>query len=102
TPSEAFVETLATQGGSTDIDNVCSVTNSCRHFEQAPSFLAAISFGTCVHSYPAMIGAKVARPDRTATGGVGDGAWGMSLAMASCNSHELPVRLLPKYTGSTG
>jgi sulfoacetaldehyde acetyltransferase len=32
---------------STDIGNVCSVANSYLHFETAPSFLAAMSFGNC-------------------------------------------------------
>ena len=63
---------------STDIGNVCSVSNSYLHFEDGPSFLAAMSFGNCGYSYPAMIGAKVGRPDRPAIAYVGDGAWGMS------------------------
>ena len=64
----------------TDIGNVCSVSNSYLHFDTAPSFLAAMSFGNCGYSYPAAIGAKVGRPDRPAIAYVGDGAWGMSLA----------------------
>src|SRR5574340_654451 len=64
---------------STDIGNVCSVSNSYLHFESAPSFLAAMSFGNCGYAYPAAIGAKVGRPDRPAIAYVGDGAWGMSL-----------------------
>ena len=64
---------------STDIGNVCSVSNSYLHFEQAPSFLAAMSFGNCGYAFPAAIGAKVGRPDRPAIAYVGDGAWGMSL-----------------------
>ena len=65
---------------STDIGNVCSVANSYLNFEHPQSFLAAMSWGNCGYAYPAMIGAKVGRPDRPAIAYVGEGAWGMSLA----------------------
>ena len=80
---------------STDIGNVCSVANSYLHFETAPSFLAAMSFGNCGYSYPAAIGAKVGRPDRPAIAYVGDGAWGMSLE----RSDDLRAR---KHSGDRG
>ncbi len=64
---------------STDIGNICSVSNSYLRFERAPSFFAAMSFGNCGYAYPTAIGAKVAAPDRPAIAYVGDGAWGMSL-----------------------
>jgi sulfoacetaldehyde acetyltransferase len=77
---------------STDIGNVCSVSNSYLHFDTAPSFLAAMSFGNCGYSYPTMIGAKVGRPDRPAIAYVGDGAWGMSLAeVMTCVRENIPV-----------
>jgi sulfoacetaldehyde acetyltransferase len=63
----------------TDIGNICSVSNSYLRFEQPNSFFAAMSFGNCGYAYPTAIGAKVARPDRPAFAYVGDGAWGMSL-----------------------
>lgn len=63
----------------TDIGNICSVSNSYLRFEQPQSFFAAMSFGNCGYAYPTAIGAKVARPDRPAVAYVGDGAWGMSL-----------------------
>ena len=47
---------------STDIGNVCSVSNSYLQFDGAPRFLAAMSFGNCGYAYPAAIGAKVGRP----------------------------------------
>lgn len=62
----------------TDIGNICSVSNSYLRFERAPSFFAAMSFGNCGYAYPTAIGAKVASPDRPAIAYVGDGAWGMS------------------------
>jgi sulfoacetaldehyde acetyltransferase len=64
---------------STDIGNICSVSNSYLRFDQAPSFMAAMSFGNCGYAYPTAIGAKVVSPDRPAIAYVGDGAWGMSL-----------------------
>lgn len=63
----------------TDIGNICSVSNSYLRFETAPSFFAAMSFGNCGYAYPTAIGAKVASPERPAIAYVGDGAWGMSL-----------------------
>ena len=63
----------------TDIGNICSVSNSYLRFERAPSFFAAMSFGNCGYAYPTAIGAKVAAPERPAIAYVGDGAWGMSL-----------------------
>lgn len=88
---------------STDIGNVCSVANSYLHFESAPSFLAAMSFGNCGYSYPAMIGAKVGRPDRPAIAYVGDGAWGMSLAeVMTCVRENIPVVAVVFNNGQWG
>ncbi len=88
---------------STDIGNVCSVANSYLHFESAPSFLAAMSFGNCGYSYPAMIGAKVGRPERPAIAYVGDGAWGMSLAeVMTCVRENIPVVAVVFNNGQWG
>ena len=77
---------------STDIGNVCSVSNSYLHFEEPRSFLAAMSWGNCGYALPAAMGAKVGRPDRPAIAYVGDGAWGMSLAeMMTCVRENIPV-----------
>jgi sulfoacetaldehyde acetyltransferase len=65
---------------STDIGNICSVSNSYLHFERPRSFLAAMTFGNCGYAYPTALGAKLAAPDRPVLAYVGDGAWGMSLA----------------------
>ena len=77
---------------STDIGNVCSVSNSYLHFEEPKSFLAAMSWGNCGYAAPAAMGAKVGRPDRPAIAYVGDGAWGMSIAETmTCVRENIPV-----------
>jgi sulfoacetaldehyde acetyltransferase len=63
----------------TDIGNSCSVSNSFLRFRHPRSFFAAMTFGNCGYALPAVMGAKVALPDRPAVAYVGDGAWGMSL-----------------------
>ena len=63
---------------STDIGNICSVSNSYLRFDRPRSMLAAMSFGNCGYAFPTVVGAKVAAPDRPAVAYVGDGAWGMS------------------------
>jgi sulfoacetaldehyde acetyltransferase len=77
---------------STDIGNICSVSNSYLRFEQPRSMLAAMSFGNCGYAFPAVIGAKVAAPDRPAVAYVGDGAWGMSFGeILTCVRENIPV-----------
>lgn len=63
---------------STDIGNVCSVSNSYLRFNTPKSFLAPMTFGNCGYSLPAVMGAKVAAPERPCVAFAGDGAWGMS------------------------
>ena len=77
---------------STDIGNICSVSNSYLRFEEAPSMLAAMSFGNCGYAFPAVIGAKVAAPDRPAIAYVGDGAWGICFnEILTCVRENIPV-----------
>ncbi len=77
---------------STDIGNVCSVSNSYLHFEEPGLFMAAMSFGNCGYAFPTAMGAKIGRPDRPAVAYVGDGAWGMALAeVMTCVREEVPV-----------
>ncbi len=77
---------------STDIGNVCSVSNSYLNFEEPKSFLAAMSWGNCGYAMPAAMGAKVGQPDRPAIAYVGDGAWGMSLTeVMTCVREQIPV-----------
>merc|ERR1719334_1293490 len=63
---------------STDIGNICSVSNSYLRFDQPASFFAAMAFGNCGYAFPAAMGAKIARPDRPSIAYIGDGARGMS------------------------
>ncbi|MFO1172209.1 MAG: sulfoacetaldehyde acetyltransferase [Hyphomicrobiaceae bacterium] len=77
---------------STDIGNICSVSNSYLRFKQAPSMFAAMSFGNCGYALPTIIGAKVAEPKRPAVAYAGDGAWGMSFGeILTCVREDIPV-----------
>ena len=77
---------------STDIGNICSVSNSYLRFEKPNSMFAAMSFGNCGYAFPCIIGAKVAAPDRPAVAYVGDGAWGMSFGETlTCVREKIPV-----------
>ncbi len=77
---------------STDIGNICSVANSYLRFNQPNSMFAAMSFGNCGYALPAIMGAKVAAPERPAIAYVGDGAWGMSMnEVLTCVREKIPV-----------
>ena len=77
---------------STDIGNICSVSNSYLRFERPRSMFAAMSFGNCGYAFPTIVGAKVAAPDRAAVAYVGDGAWGMSFGeLQTCVREKIPV-----------
>jgi sulfoacetaldehyde acetyltransferase len=77
---------------STDIGNICSVSNSYLRFNRPKSMFAAMSFGNCGYAFPAIIGAKVASPERPAVAYVGDGAWGMSFnEILTCVRENIPV-----------
>ena len=77
---------------STDIGNICSVSNSYLRFKNPNSFFAAMSFGNCGYAFPTIIGAKLAAPDRPAVAYVGDGAWGMSFGeILTCVRENIPV-----------
>ena len=77
---------------STDIGNICSVSNSYLRFRKPRSFFAAMSFGNCGYALPTIIGAKVAQPKRPAIAYVGDGAWAMSFGeVLTCVREGIPV-----------
>ncbi len=77
---------------STDIGNICSVSNSYLRFNKPNSFLAAMSFGNCGYAFPTAIGAKIAAPERPAVAYVGDGAWCMSFGeILTCVREDIPV-----------
>ncbi len=88
---------------STDIGNICSVSNSYLRFEQPRSMLAAMSFGNCGYAFPVACGAKVARPDRPAFAYVGDGAWGISLnELLTCAREKIGVTVVLFNNGQWG
>ena len=87
----------------TDIGNICSVSNSYLKFDRPNSMFAAMSFGNCGYAFPTAMGAKVAAPDRPAIAYVGDGAWGMSLAeIMTCVREEIPVVAVVFNNGQWG
>lgn len=87
----------------TDIGNICSVSNSYLRFKQPNSFFAAMSFGNCGYAYPTAIGARIGRPDRPAVAYVGDGAWGMSLMETlTAVREEIPVTAVVFNNGQWG
>jgi sulfoacetaldehyde acetyltransferase len=88
---------------STDIGNICSVSNSYLRFDRPRSMFAAMSFGNCGYAFPTIIGAKVAAPDRPAIAYVGDGAWGMSFGeLQTCVRENIPVTAIVFNNGQWG
>jgi sulfoacetaldehyde acetyltransferase len=88
---------------STDIGNICSVSNSYLRFDRARSMFAAMSFGNCGYAFPTIIGAKVGAMDRPAIAYVGDGAWGMSFGeLQTCVREEIPVTAVVFNNGQWG
>ncbi|HEY1326291.1 MAG TPA: sulfoacetaldehyde acetyltransferase [Casimicrobiaceae bacterium] len=88
---------------STDIGNICSVSNSYLRFERPRSMFAAMSFGNCGYAFPTIVGAKVAAPDRPAIAYVGDGAWGMSFGeLQTCVREQIPVTAVVFNNGQWG
>jgi sulfoacetaldehyde acetyltransferase len=88
---------------STDIGNICSVSNSYLRFAEPRSMFAAMSFGNCGYAFPTIVGAKVAAPDRPAIAYVGDGAWGMSFGeLQTCVREKIPVTAVVFNNGQWG
>jgi len=88
---------------STDIGNICSISNSYLRFDRPRSMFAAMSFGNCGYAFPTIIGAKVASPDRPAIAYVGDGAWGMSFGeIQTCVRENIPVTAVVFNNGQWG
>ena len=88
---------------STDIGNICSVSNSYLRFEEPRSMFAAMSFGNCGYAFPVICGAKVAAPDRPAIAYVGDGAWGISLnELLTCAREKIGVTVVVFNNGQWG
>jgi sulfoacetaldehyde acetyltransferase len=88
---------------STDIGNICSVSNSYLRFDEPRSMFAAMSFGNCGYAFPVICGAKVAAPDRPAIAYVGDGAWGISLnELLTCAREKIGVTVVVFNNGQWG
>jgi len=88
---------------STDIGNICSVSNSYLRFNEPRSMFAAMSFGNCGYAFPTIIGAKLAAPDRPAIAYVGDGAWGISFnEVQTCVRENIPVTAVVFNNGQWG
>jgi sulfoacetaldehyde acetyltransferase len=88
---------------STDIGNICSVSNSYLRFDEPRSMLAAMSFGNCGYAFPVAVGAKIASPNRPVFAYVGDGAWGISLnELLTCAREKIGVTVILFNNGQWG
>ena len=88
---------------STDIGNICSVSNSYLRFNQPRSMFAAMSFGNCGYAFPVICGAKMAMPHRPAFAYVGDGAWGISFnELLTCAREKIGVTVIVFNNGQWG
>jgi sulfoacetaldehyde acetyltransferase len=77
---------------STDIGNNCAIGNAYPSFEEGRKYLAPGMFGPCGYGFPAIIGAKIGRPDVPVIGFSGDGAFGISMnEMTSIGREEWPA-----------
>jgi sulfoacetaldehyde acetyltransferase len=88
---------------STDIGNICSVSNSYLRFNRPQSMFAAMSFGNCGYAFPTIVGCKAAAPERPAIAYVGDGAWGMSFGeLLTCVREKIGVTAVVFNNGQWG
>jgi sulfoacetaldehyde acetyltransferase len=77
---------------SSDIGNNCAIGNAYPTFEEGRKYLAPGMFGPCGYGFPAILGAKIAKPDVPVVGFAGDGAFGISMnEMAACGRDEWPA-----------
>ena len=77
---------------STDIGNNCAVGNAYPTFEEGRKYLSPGLFGPCGYGFPAILGAKIGRPDLPVIGFAGDGAFGISMnEMTACGRNDWPA-----------
>ncbi|MEM8791962.1 MAG: sulfoacetaldehyde acetyltransferase [Pseudomonadota bacterium] len=77
---------------STDIGNNCAIGNAYPTFEEGRKYLAPGLFGPCGYGLPAILGAKIGRPDVPVVGFAGDGAFGISMnEMTACGRGDWPA-----------
>ena len=82
-PKEAII--------SSDIGNNCAIGNAYPTFEAGRKYLAPGLFGPCGYGLPAIMGAKIGRPDTPVVGFAGDGAFGISMnEMSAIGREEWP------------
>ena len=82
-PKEAII--------SSDIGNNCAIGNAYPSFEEPRKYLAPGLFGPCGYGLPAILGAKIGRPDMPVVGFAGDGAFGISMnEMTACGRNDWP------------
>ena len=77
---------------SSDIGNNCAIGNAYPTFDEGRKYLAPGLFGPCGYGFPAIAGAKIAKPDVPVVGFAGDGAFGISMnEMVSVGREEWPA-----------
>ena len=82
-PKEAII--------SSDIGNNCAIGNAYPTFEAGRKYLAPGLFGPCGYGLPAIMGAKIGRPETPVVGFAGDGAFGISMnEMSAIGREEWP------------
>ena len=88
---------------STDIGNICSVSNSYLRFDEPNSMLAAASFWQLRLRAAGADRRLLGRPDRPAVAYVGDGAWCMSFQeLLTCVRERIPVTAVVFHNGQWG
>ncbi len=77
---------------SSDIGNSCALGAAYPTFEEGRKYLAPGMFGPCGYGFPAICGAKIAKPDVPVVGFAGDGAFGISMnEMTACGRDSWPA-----------
>merc|ERR1712232_1552695 len=77
---------------STDIGNACAIGNAYPSFEESRKYLTPGLFGPCGYGFPAILGAKIGRPNLPVVGFAGDGAFGISAnEMTACGRGDWPA-----------
>jgi sulfoacetaldehyde acetyltransferase len=77
---------------SSDIGNNCAIGNAYPSFEEGRKYLAPGLFGPCGYGFPAILGAKIGRPDLPVVGFAGDGAFGIAMTeLTACGREGWPA-----------
>jgi sulfoacetaldehyde acetyltransferase len=77
---------------SSDIGNNCAIGNAYPSFPSGRQYLAPGLFGPCGYGFPAVLGAKVGKPEVPVVGFAGDGAFGISMnELTACGRNDWPA-----------